>query len=93
VGGGAFADDERGDGIFFDSDEDDLHRTLSPLHDPEVEQPSFVCQASNHHNVRLCHDDVTYERMRAVDFDDDRVVLPPSPRTIMRELTSGTGWR
>jgi hypothetical protein len=30
----------------------------------------------------LCDDDVTYERMRVVDFDDDRVVPPPSPCTI-----------
>jgi hypothetical protein len=82
VGGGVFADDEGGDGIFCDSDEDDLHGALSPLHDPEVEQPSLVCQASNYHNIYLCHDDVTYVRMRAVDSDDDRVVPPPSPRTI-----------
>jgi hypothetical protein len=82
VGGDTFADDEGGDGIFSDSDEDDLHEAFSPLHDSEVEQPSLVCQASNHHNVRLCDDDVTYERMRVVDSDDDRVVPPPSPRTI-----------
>jgi hypothetical protein len=30
----------------------------------------------------LGDNDVTYERMRAVDFDDDRVVTPPSPCTI-----------
>jgi hypothetical protein len=59
-----------------------LHGSLSPLHDPEVEQPLLVCQASNHHNIHLCDDDVTYERMRAVDSDDDCVVPPPSPRTI-----------
>jgi hypothetical protein len=39
----------------------------------------------------LCDDDVTYERMRAVDSDDDRVVPPPSPRTIeiMKRLFPG----
>jgi hypothetical protein len=91
VGGGAFADDEGGDGIFSDSDEADLHGALSPLHDPEVEQPSLACQASNHHNICLCDDDETYERVTAVDSDDDRVVPPPSPRTIeiMKRLFPG----
>jgi hypothetical protein len=91
VGGGAFADNEGGDGTFSDSDEDDFHGALPPLHDPEVEQSSVVCQASNHHNVRLCDDDVTYERMRAIDSDDDRVVPPPSPHTIeiMKRLFRG----
>jgi hypothetical protein len=39
----------------------------------------------------LCDDDVIYERMRAVDSDDDRVVPPPSPRTIeiMKRLFLG----
>jgi hypothetical protein len=39
----------------------------------------------------LCDDDVTYERMRAVDSDDDCVVPPPSPRTIeiMKRLFPG----
>jgi hypothetical protein len=88
VGGGAFADDEGGDCIFSDSDEDDLHGALSPLDDPEV---VVVCQASNHHNIHLCDDDITYERMRAVDSDDDHVVPPPSPCTIeiMKRLFPG----
>ena len=91
VRGDGFADDERGDGSFFDSGEDDLHGALPPVHEHVVpvvevlmpiEQPSLVCEASNHVNVRLCDDDVTYETTRAVYSDDDRVVPPPSPRTI-----------
>jgi hypothetical protein len=81
VRGGGFADDERDDGCFSDSGEDDLHGVLSPIHEPIVEPP-LGCEASNHVNVSLCDDEVTYEMTRVVDYDDVRVVPPPSPRTI-----------